>query len=303
MPLVFDTKPDSGYDDHPSERYHFPNRYLAIAASGIGDWIVYRKPRRGAGDPGYFAAARLVAIDADPAAPNSSYARLEHYLPFDAIVPQAAPSGRPFEAALRAVPAQSRGAAIQGKSIRPLSPEDFAAIALAGLHATFDPRNAIRLELDRAHCDPETFDLVNAPVEAQERQIKQILLNRKIRDAAFRGAVCIAYDSTCAVTGLRIINGGGKSEVQAAHIWPVAEGGPDIVQNGIALSGTIHWLFDRKLISVSDDYRLLVSHNKVPRDLQQLFQNQLNRIRLPAKQADWPHPAYLRRHRESAMIG
>jgi putative restriction endonuclease len=244
----------------------------------------------------------LIAIEPDPRSPNSSYARVDQYLPFDANVPQADASGRQFEAVLRAAPATARGSVIQGKSIRPISAEDFAAIALAGLHDTFDPHNAIRLELDRAHCDEETFGLLHAPAESQERQIKAILLNRKIRDAAFRGAVCAAYDNTCAVTGLRIVNGGGRSEVQAAHIWPVADGGPDVVQNGLALSGTIHWLFDRHLISVSDDYRLLVSHNKVPRDLQQLFANQLDRIRLPSRQSDWPNPAYLRRHRDAAML-
>ena len=83
--------------------------------------------------------------------------------------------------------------------------------------------------------------------------------------------MCDAYDNICAVTKLRIVNGGGKAEVQAAHIWPVAAGGPDVVQNGIALSGTAHWLFDRHLISLTDDYRLLVSHNKVPKELQGLF--------------------------------
>jgi putative restriction endonuclease len=127
------------------------------------------------------------------------------------------------------------------------------------------------------------------------------LLNRKIRDAAFRDAVCSAYDGTCAVTGLKIVDGHGRSEVQAAHIWSVEDGGPDAVQNGIALSGTIHWLFDHHLISISDDHRLLVSH-KVPSELQSLFANQLERIRLPSRQSDWPHPVYLRRHREAAML-
>ena len=39
--------------------------------------------------------------------------------------------------------------------------------------------------------------------------------------------VCSAYDDTCAVTGLKIVNGHGRSEVQAAHIWSVEDGGPD----------------------------------------------------------------------------
>ena len=108
-------------------------------------------------------------------------------------------------------------------------------------------------------------------MEEQERRIVQLLTNRTIRDAAFRRAIVDAYDNRCAVTGLRIVNGGGKAEVQAAHIWPVSDGGPDTVQNGLALSATAHWCFDRHLIAVTDDYRLLVSHNKVPAELRGLF--------------------------------
>ena len=68
-----------------------------------------------------------------------------------------------------------------------------------------------------------------------------------------------AYEGRCAVTRLRIINGGGRAEVQAAHVWAVQHGGPDTVRNGIALSSTVHWLFDRHLISLDQDYRLLVA--------------------------------------------
>ena len=31
MKVVFDTRPDTGYDDDIVRRYHFPNRYLADA--------------------------------------------------------------------------------------------------------------------------------------------------------------------------------------------------------------------------------------------------------------------------------
>ncbi len=62
-----------------------------------------------------------------------------------------------------------------------------------------------------------------------------------------------------------------SSEAQAAHIWSTASGGPDVVQNGIALSATVHWLFDRHLISLTDDYWILVSHNKVPSELRTLL--------------------------------
>lgn len=148
----------------------------------------------------------------------------------------------------------------------------------------------------------ETLALLNASEEEQERRVVQILMNRKIRDASFRRQVCQAYDNTCAITGLRMVNGGGKAEAQAAHIWSVATGGPDVVQNGLALSATVHWLFDRHLISLADDYGLLVSHNRVPEELRSLFDRQLQRIRLPKNRAIWPRPQYIQRHR-AAFLG
>nr|WP_255631072.1 HNH endonuclease [Novosphingobium sp. FKTRR1] len=125
-----------------------------------------------------------------------------------------------------------------------------------------------------------------------------MLVNRKIRDANFRNHVLGAYENTCAVTGLRIVNGGGKAEAQAAHIWPVADGGPDIVQNGVALSATAHWLFDRHLITFDDNLCLLVSHNKVPSELLQLFPPAGQQIRLPRDRSLHPRADFVARHRE-----
>jgi putative restriction endonuclease len=296
---VFDTRPGSGYDDDIPRRYHFPNRYLAEAQRALQDWIVYREPRRGGGREGYIAVARVVGIERDPADPTHSYASVTDFLPFDDVVPIRRDLGF-YETMLAEVPNPSRiGAALQGKSIRTISEGDFGAIARAGLRETLNPKNAIRLELDPLHADAESLALIAAPPEEQERRIAQMLMNRKIRDAAFRRAVCDAYDNRCAVTRLRIVNGGGKAEAQAAHIWSVADGGPDVVQNGIALSATVHWLFDRHLISLTDDLGLLVSHNKVPSELQSLFARQLDRIHLPTDRKLWPHPAYVKRHREA----
>ena len=53
-------------------------------------------------------------------------------------------------------------------------------------------------------------------------------------------------------------------KMQAAHIRPVAEGGPDVVRNGLALSATAHWMFDRGLISVDDDHTILIAEAHLP---------------------------------------
>lgn len=144
--------------------------------------------------------------------------------------------------------------------------------------------------------DPAAAELLEGP--PLERGAERMLSSRLVRDAAFRRAVLAAYDDTCAVTGLRIINGGGRAEAQAAHIVPVAEGGPDIVQNGMALSATAHWLFDRHLISIGEDWRLLVSHNKVPSELRALFAAHTERIKLPRNRGSWPDARLIARHRE-----
>ena len=298
MKAVFDTRAGSGYDDDVTRRYHFPSRYLDAATQAVGDWIVYREPVRGKGKPGYISVARLDRIEPDPVLRGHSYAWVSDYLPFDVVVPIRHSEGY-YEAALNSVGAPSLiGRSLQGRSVRVIPDEDFGAIVRAGLGVTLDPANAVRLELDPVHIGGETLALIEAPAVEQERRVVQMLMNRKIRDAAFRRAVVDAYDNRCAVTGLRIVNGGGKAEVQAAHIWSVADGGPDTVQNGLALSATAHWCFDRHLISVTEDYRLLVSHNKVPAELRGLFARQLDGIHRPKDPRLWPHPAYLQRHRE-----
>ena len=154
--------------------------------------------------------------------------------------------------------------------------------------------------LDYHHPDQFELTVEGAALLADdfgERRIEQILVNKKIRAASFRNQVLDAYDSTCAVTGLRIINGGGKAEAQAAHIWSVADGGPDVVPNGVALSATAHWLFDRHLITFDDNLCLLVSHNKVPSDLLKLFPPSGQKIRLPVDPRDHPRPDFVAKHR------
>ncbi len=244
----------------------------------------------------YIATARVQRIEVDDEKPNHFYALVSDYTPFSKPVPLSV-DGRYAEQVLRDLPNRGLvGVTLRGQSVRELSNEDFAAIARCGLAEILDETNARKLNLDHAVVDSETRELLEAPPPEQERRIEQILLNRKVRDANFRRAVCAAYEDTCAVTGIKIINGGGRAEVQAAHIWPVADGGPDIVQNGIALSGTIHWLFDRHLISIDQEYRLRISHNKIPSELRALFAYQGEQMRPPKDPDLRPHPAYLAKH-------
>jgi putative restriction endonuclease len=134
------------------------------------------------------------------------------------------------------------------------------------------------------------------------RPLTTQVVTRPFREDAFRRHVRQAYSNTCAISGLRLINGGGRPEVQAAHIQPVAAQGPDSVRNGIALTGTVHWLFDRGLLSVNDDYRILLARSGVPEDVGRLI-HMNRRLQLPSRPEWRPHPSYLKWHREHVFKG
>ncbi len=300
MKGVFEISGASRYDDLIAERYHFPRIYLRAAQACIGDWIIYRETGSGGGRKAYVAAGHVDRIDSDPAAPGLYHARISQFVEFDRPVAYRDSTGRFAEQMLRDLPNPAEaGRALRGRSVRALSGSDFTAIVSDGLTDTLSERLAVRLELDATHLDPMTQALLHEP--PSERRMEQIRINKKIRSAAFRGHVLDAYDSRCAVTGLRMINGGGKAEAQAAHIWSVADGGPDEVQNGIALSATAHWLFDRHLISLDEQFGLLVSHNKVPSELSRLFPPSGMPIHLPANPKFRPRPEYVARHRARFM--
>jgi putative restriction endonuclease len=286
---VFTTSESSAYDDRIEEWYHFPRTYLRQAEQAVGDWIVYYEPRRttgpssATGRQAYFAMAQLIRIEADSKVPDHFYAHLRHFLEFDRAV-QFREGDTYYESALRKDDGSTNKGAF-GRSVRIIPREEFELILQAGLTPQLE-------EWERA-------DRVAEPVpEYVVRPIVEQVVSRRFRDQAFRRHVRNVYRNTCAVTGLRLINGGGRPEVQAAHIRPVEADGPDTVRNGIALTGTIHWLFDRGLLTFDDNYNILLSGHGVPGDMDKLIRPE-RRLILP-DQPEWrPHATYLKWHREN----
>jgi putative restriction endonuclease len=148
----------------------------------------------------------------------------------------------------------------------------------------------------------ETTDGFDEEEKEFARPIVEMVVARPFREAAFAASVKNAYENTCAMTGLQIINGGGRSEVQAAHIKPVAAGGSDSVRNGLALSGTIHWMFDRGLVSVDDDFSILVAAQRLPSAVTRLLRED-GKLAVPLRAETCPHPAHLRYHRNNIFKG
>jgi len=121
------------------------------------------------------------------------------------------------------------------------------------------------------------------------------------RDARFSFRVLPAYDFTCALTRYRMVSIDGKTAVDAAHIHQFKRGGPNHPTNGIALSKTAHWLFDRGFWSISDNYQVLVKSERFDEagDAGHLLKPRAGRkILLPANQSYWPAREFLAWHRQ-----
>lgn len=255
--LVLLHRADSVHDDEPDTRYDFPRRYLSVLREGIGDWAIYYEPVK-AGPRGYFAVARLADVVPNPASSNRFFALIDPgtFLPFVTGVGRLV-GGRPREAALAAPDGSLlRGGAAQS-AVRRVSETDFAAIVDVGPPPDLERGDPAR----SGSTDTDLRD----PAAHFVRPVLERLTQRPFRDAAFRHSVRAAYGNRCAMSGLQLRNGGGRPDVQAAHIRPVSEKGGDSVRNGLALSSTLHWMFDRGLVSVAEDARtILVSRNKFP---------------------------------------
>jgi putative restriction endonuclease len=296
---VFTTKADPTYDDLPEFRYHFPRTYLRQVQAAVGDWIVYYEPRRTSGDlssrggrQAYFAAARVVSVQPDTTVSDHFYAFVSDFLEFDRPVPFRE-GDHYYEAALRRSDgATNRGAF--GRAVRLITDAEFDGILRAGFESLLVPALPAPIEMESPEFadEPATFD----------RPLVERVASRPFRDAAFSEAVKSAYQHTCAVTGIKMINGGGRSEVQAAHIRPVAASGPDSTRNGLALCGTVHWMFDRGLLSLDDDYTILMAKGLVPEPVRRLI-NPNGRLTMPVQPEFRPHPQFLRFHREKVYRG
>jgi putative restriction endonuclease len=307
---ILTTKIDPTYDDLPEQRYHFPRTYLRQVGAARGDWIVYYEPRRPSDDlmkaggrRAYFATARITDIIEDPSKADHFYALIDDFLPFDLAVPFKE-AEHYYESGLRKNDGSTNKGAF-GRAVRNIPDEEYDLILAAGFAHVLGKRNRERPAPDPAEEASLGFgENPQMPYEGDsiDRRIVSQVVQRPFRDRAFSVAIKSAYQDTCAVTGLKLMNGGGRSEVQAAHIRPVADRGPDSVRNGLALSSTVHWMFDRGLISVDDNYSVLIASGAVPDTVTRLI-NPERRLLVPSRADERPHSQFLQYHREKVFKG
>ena len=248
--------------DQPESSYRLQSKWLRTATRIVGQWIIYQIPRPSEGGE-YVAAARVEQIDADPNRADWFVARIARgsYLEFGRAVPFQH-DGMAVERGLLNADGRLEGDRA-ARLVRAISDTDFNRIVELGLVP--EEESLPRTDAEEDAAIPQALFEERSAWEGPIDRAT-MLVNRKVRDRQFRERVLDVYGSRCALTGMKLINGGGRAETQAAHIMSVEAGGPDKVDNGIALSGTIHWMFDRGLISLSDAGDILLSRGINDRD-------------------------------------
>jgi putative restriction endonuclease len=287
MQAVFPIRPLSPRDDLPEEQYSFPRQFLPVVRHAQGDWILYSEPLRAAGQPAYCAAARVGAITEETGRPGICRAAMADYLDFTTPVPLRIGRFCP-ESAIR----HACFAALEEEetmhTIRLLPKDEFDLIFQLGFQNREMPSPALGLAVAEEEAAYGYSGILS-------------LRERKFRDPKFAKLIQQSYQATCALTGLKIVNN-GRCEIEAAHIVPVEHSGPDSVRNGIALSRTVHWLFDRGMLSLTDEGEILYARGNIPPQLLRIL-NADRRARFPKDPVLRPHPKFLQYHRENIFKG
>jgi len=164
------------------------------------------------------------------------------------------------------------------------------------LEFTMQHREPERRETDEEKKPvPESRDGDPQLTEDEEQFIDT---RRRVRDSEFVEKVRAAYGRTCVVCGSRRETPTGEPEVEAAHIYPKAEGGADDVRNGVALCKLHHWAFDTGWLSFTDDHEILVKDVPEREGYYEFKQLEGDSLVLPGDDGVEPHPTYLREHRD-----
>jgi putative restriction endonuclease len=248
--VVLESAFGSQYEDTPSS-YEFPERYLRYfepLSLGTPIIAVIYEPRgeNGRGQMAYLGVATISRPPQETGTRSKNNERLWRVVydgpavPFQQSVRREV-SGSRVESWLVSLPrGRQRNVATVGRAVRALSDVDLERILLLG--------NAPELDLVSYPIGEEHLGAVEQIRERTERLVSSIQ-----RDARFADAVISAYGRRCAISGFGLgatPTTRAVGVLEAAHIRPVGQNGPDVVGNGLPLTPTLHRLFDIGLFTV-----------------------------------------------------
>lgn len=150
---------------------------------------------------------------------------------------------------------------------------------------------------------------LDRPVEEKQQLVaepaapeyREILSRVRVGQGTFRALVTDTYQRRCAISGEKTL-----PVLEAAHIKPYAQSGPNAISNGLLLRSDLHKLFDAGYLTLTDDYRVEVS-GRIKEEFQNgreyyRFQGQKMLI-LPEQMRQQPDRKYLNWHQNNVFNG
>ena len=125
-----------------------------------------------------------------------------------------------------------------------------------------------------------------------------------VRGGLFKRLVPQVYRQTCCMSGMQLNSTFGHIYIDACHIVPFSVSHDDRVANGLALCPNLHRAFDRGLITVGEDHRIILSGH-IREDAEHHYSlgklaGQL--ILLPGDKHAWPDQELLDWHRKNCFV-
>lgn len=144
--------------------------------------------------------------------------------------------------------------------------------------------------------------------EDQEKYTKSIELQEEEetvkRGTLFKRLVPRIYNYQCCISGFRVTSKFNIQLIDACHIKEFSKTQDDTIRNGITLCPNLHRAFDRGLITIDNNYQVVVSNQfiepqQTPYGIKQFHGIKIN---LPKEVKYYPALANLRWHQENKFL-
>lgn len=157
----------------------------------------------------------------------------------------------------------------------------------------------------QGYLNDQTLDLLSESEVTYRHISKYTEEDVFVRNGLFKRLVPRLYQQQCSFTGMSLSSLYKHNFIDACHIVPFSHSYNDKVSNGIALCPNMHRAFDRGLLSIDENYQILVSEQLTediahPYALTRLKGRQ---ILLPQERNHYPVQEALAWHREQVFKG
>ncbi|WP_121666194.1 HNH endonuclease [Mesonia aquimarina] len=124
-----------------------------------------------------------------------------------------------------------------------------------------------------------------------------------IRGSLFKKTIPKLYDYSCCISKMKVETGLNIQLIDACHIHPISLSYDATIQNGLALTPTLHRAFDRGLITITTDFTVRVSKRlHEGASVYALSQFEGTTIQLPQQVHHYPSLEALAWHRKAVFL-